>query len=256
MVTPIEPISGVVYPNASVSPTVLKGKPGITTFSNPAFDSRILAVGGANRSVNPSLSQDYNSQGKSLHRGMMVSGSGINPSNTSNIQYTVNFLYNPSTINDSRSLDLNNTMTLPAYARDQQDPGQYAVGMNAAISFSLLFDRTYELWDKSYAGTLQGIYGVRGDVEAFFNLVGINQPVVQTTLLGGSNNSIIVQGPMQMNPTMLYFGTHSRGALTYYGYINALSIDYTHFSAKMVPQRCGISVQFILLPNFQFSSNA
>lgn len=252
MVTPIEPIGGNSYPSAVVSPNVLKGKPGITVFSNPPFDPRILAVGGANRAVNPSLSQDFNSQGKSLHRGMLVTGAGVNKNDTTNVQYRVNFLYNPSTISESRTLDLNN-QALPQIARKQDDPGQYATGMNAAVSFSLLFDRTYELHDSQYQGTIQGIYGVRSDVEAFFNLCGINQPTPQTTLLGGTNNSYIIQGPMKINDAMLYFGTNSRGALSYYGYINELDITYTHFSAKMVPSRCAVDVTFVLLPNYNYS---
>jgi hypothetical protein len=150
---PSEPISGTVFP-------LIKGKPGIFVFENPPFHPNILNVGGANKATNPTLNSDFNPGGGSFHRGLIMAGAGVVKGFGGNTQYKVNFLYNPSTIQETRSLDLNNGV-LPAYARNPDDPGTYATSLNTTVSFSLLFDRTYELWDKSYQSTIGGAYGVR-----------------------------------------------------------------------------------------------
>lgn len=247
MTFPIEPISGTQYPT-------LSGKPGITVFENPLFHPNILNVGGANQAINPTFRQDFTTRQGNLHRGLLVSGAGILKGYKSNVQYKVNFLYNPSTITESRSLDLNNGV-LPAYARNPDDPGSYATSLNTTISFSLLFDRTFELWDTNYRQTQPGIYGVRSDVEAFYNLLGINIPQTQTNTAAQAKPPAInpakitntVQGPMQFIPTYLYFGANSKGALNYFGYVSGINITYTHFIANMTPSRCAIDVSFTVL---------
>lgn len=243
MTTPIEPISS--------NPT-LSGKPGIVTYSNPPFHPSILNIGGTNTAVNPTLFTDFNSQGASLHRGMLVSGAGVTAAATGNIQYRVNFLYNPSTINESRALDINSGV-LPSYARNPDDPGQYASALNTTVSFSLLFDRTFELWDSGYTGTIAGIYGVRSDVEAFYNLLGINVAQTQnssslTGILTGQKVTNTIQGAMTFSPCNLYFSNNARGALAYSGYVSEIDVTYSHFAGNMVPARCAVNVIFTCLP--------
>lgn len=246
MTFPIEPISGTNYPTIS-------GKPGVTVFQNPLFHPSILNIGGSNQAINPTIAKDFNSRTGSLHRGLLVSGAGVGGVK-GNKQYKVNFLYNPSTISESRSIDLNNGV-LPAYARNPDDPGSYATSLNTTVSFSLLFDRTFELWDASYRQTQPGIYGVRSDVEAFYNLLGINIPKVQTNTqqqaappaINPSKITTTVQGPMMFIPANLYFGANSKGALSYFGYVNDMNITYTHFIANMVPSRCAVDLTFTVL---------
>lgn len=248
-----EPISGTAY-----YPT-LSGKPGTTVFSNPPFHPNILNIGGGNRSVNPLMSngQGYNSGGN-LQRGKLVGGKGayygVGQTNTS---YVVNFLYNPASISETRAFATGQA-PLPAAYRNQGDPGQYVSAMNSAISFALLFDRTYEMWDRSYQGTLAGKYGVRVDIEALYNLTQINQLVPHTTnsITVGSpgnststSNNVVVQGPMQMAPCNLYFGANAQGSLSYYGYISEMDITWTHFTAAMVPVRATVNLSFLPLPN-------
>lgn len=255
MTFPIEPISGTVYPS-------LNGKPGITVLQNPLFHPNILTVGGSNQAINPTIKKDFNSRTGSLHRGLLVAGAGI-AGNTGQVQYKVNFLYNPSTISESRSIDLNNGV-LPSYARNPDDPGTYATSLNTTVGFSLLFDRTFELWDGSYRSTQPGIYGVRTDVEAFYNLLGINTPVVQTNTqtqaappaINPSKVINVVQGPMQFIPTNLYFGDNSKGALSYFGYVSGMDITYTHFIANMTPSRCAIDISFTVLSQTVAGSSA
>lgn len=239
---PSEPISGLPYP-------VIKGKPGVTVFQNPPFHPNVLNVGGANKATRPASANDFSQGSGSFHRGMIAAGAGIVPGAKGNVQFKINFLYNPSTISESRSIDLNNGV-LPAYARNPDDPGSYATNLNTTVSFSLLFDRTFEMWDSSYLNTLAGNYGVRVDVEAFYNLLGINtfdttSSEVRNT--SGGRSTQVVQGPMTFTPAYLYFGNNSDNALEYFGYISSVGITYTHFTAKMVPVRCAVDVGFTVL---------
>lgn len=258
MTLPIEPISGTVYPTIS-------GKPGITTFQNPPFHPNILNIGGANKTINPPFTdsrQGPTSSTSGFQRGLFTAGAGAVPGITGNVQYQINFLYNPATIYESRTLDINN-QALPQYARNPDDPGSYATGLNSTVSFSLLFDRTFELWDSNYVDTLPGVYGVRVDVEAFYNLLGINylQPQTSTfvgpvappeTNTGRATN--VVQNTMMLVPCNLYFGSNSRGALSYFGFISEVDITYSHFAADMTPSRCEVDVTFTCMPKLTSST--
>jgi hypothetical protein len=240
---PSEPISGSVFP-------VIKGKPGVTVFQNPPFHPHVLNVGGANAVIRPKIANDFSVGTGNFHRGMIAGGEDIIPGVKGGIQYKINFLYNPSTIAESRGLDLNSGV-LPAYKRNPDDPGSYATSLNTTVNFSLLFDRTFELWDSSYQDTLAGQFGVRVDVEAFYNLLGINtmDSSVTTRDNTGNKSAHVVQGPMTFTPVYLYFGNNSDNALSYFGYITEIDITYTHFAANMVPIRCAVNVTFTVLPN-------
>lgn len=268
---PSEPISGQLYPE-------LKGKPGSRTFQNPPFHPNILNIGGANKTINPKNWDPYNpakssSPGSpyrpdrttSFNRGILISGPDVIDGLTNSDTYIVNFLYNPSTIQESRGLDVDNNV-LPSWKRNPDDPGSYNVPLNTGVNFSLLFDRTYELWDSSYRNTLAGVFGVRADVEAFYNLMGINSFVSQSkSAIAGKTDlpglpsgvaDVVVQGPMQMVPTYLSFGYNSSGSLEYFGYISAFDVTYTHFTQKMVPVRCAVNVSFTVTPPVQSTDKA
>jgi hypothetical protein len=248
---PIEPISGSVFPT-------LKGKPGNTLFENPPFHPNILNIGGANTATNPSRTDDFTvGTSKSFRRGVIVAGAGVNQSWGGNITFRINFLYNPSTITERRGVDINSGV-LPAWARDPNNPGHYNVPLQTQINFSLLFDRTYELWDKRYSQTLAGVFGVRVDVEAFYNLCGINTVETTTTsphgivpapLQSSGALSTVSQGPMQLVPARVYFGKDSIGALSYYGYVSNFDVTWTHFNSYMTPQRAAVNVGFTALPD-------
>ncbi|HEY1645120.1 MAG TPA: hypothetical protein VGF75_01905 [Candidatus Saccharimonadales bacterium] len=247
-VTISEPIAGgVFYPT-------LSGKPGVATYQNPPFHPNILNIGGKNEAVRPPTSDKIYAPNGSLQRGRIVGGLGAYNGGAPNTTFIVNFLYNPSTISESRGIDLNNGV-LPSTSRNIGDPGQYATGLSTAVSFSLLFDRTFELWDSSYINTQAGTYGCRVDVEALYNLVGINQLVanVPTVVIPkpgqtGKQN-IVTQGPMLMAPCNVYFGPNGNGALSYYGYISEMDITWSHFAQTMVPARVEVDLTLTVLPN-------
>lgn len=243
-----EPITGVYQP--------LSGQPGYHLIENPPFHPNILNLPMRQISAT-NLSPDT-----ALYRGMMQTRATQNVSAQGNNQYRVNFLYNPSTINESRSLDLDNKV-LPSYARRPDDPGQYATGLNATLSFSLLFDRTFELWDASYGNTDAGKYGVSVDVNAFYNMLNINQlntasPVQfagGTPFASTQKYALVVQGTMAATPVDIYFGYKSAGALKYFGYVSQFDVTYTHFSQKMVPMRCTVNVGVVLMSDL-FSTSS
>lgn len=247
-----EPITGTYQ--------TLSGQPGSFVVENPPFHPNILniplrQVGVTNTGGTDTVQGTSNAQ---LYRGLMASRVQTGQSQ----QFRVNFLYNPATISESRSLDLNNGV-LPSYARNPDDPTKYATGLNAMVNFSLLFDRTFELWDSAYVNTDAGRYGISVDTNAFYNMLNINQLNTQAPVaLGGSvpvdttaTYSYVVQGTMSAVPVDLYFGFRSMGALKYFGYVSDLEITYTHFNQKMVPQRCALQVGFTLMSDL-FSSSA
>jgi hypothetical protein len=242
-----EPITGTYQP--------LSGQPGYSLIENPPFHPNILNIPMRQLSATQ-LSPDFE-----LYRGLMSTRVSQNVSAQGTQQYRVNFLYNPASIDESRTLDLNNNV-LPSYARKPDDPGQYKTGLNATVSFSLLFDRTFEMWDSSYADTDAAKYGITTDVNALYNMLNINQLNTQTPVSLSSGDfastqqyALVVQGTMAAIPVDLYFGYKSPGALKYFGYVSQFDVTYTHFSQKMVPMRCAIQIGFTLMSDLFTSSS-
>lgn len=237
------PIVGTLQP--------LQGQPGVSLYQNPPFHPNITNLSGTQLTAS-NLRPD-----RELYRGLITTrGFG-----SSKPAYRVNFLYNPSTISEARGIDETSEI-LPAAERNPLDPSQYRVGLNGAVSFNLLFDRTYELWDASYVNTDEGTYGVYADVNAFYNLLGINSLNVQSPVALGTGiysvdkYAMVVQGNMTMTPVDLYFGYKSNGALKYFGYISQFDVTYTHFTQKMIPQRCAINIGFTLMSELYSSSSS
>jgi hypothetical protein len=253
--TPINaPISGTPYPT-------LSGKPGVTTFSNPPFHPNILNIPNNLSQLDnagaAATGRGFNSGGN-LQRGRLLTDptqNVYNGNSLGNVQYQVNFLYNPSTITESRGVDLNSGV-VPSQYRAIGDPTQYATGLNTTVGFSLLFDRTFELWDAAYIDQDAGKYGVRTDVEALYNLVGINYGSPTSAITGGvvsptggaQASNVTVQGTMTVAPCHLYFGATNQWSLNYYGFISSFNVTWTHFTFAMVPQRCAVDIQFTVLP--------
>ncbi len=211
----------------------LKAQPGYNIVENPKFDPRILNL------PMRQVSQGYGgTKDSTLYRGAMVART-----ERDNFKYKVNFLYNPSTITESRSIDLNNQV-LPDYARVPGDTGDYQTALNTTVSFALLFDRTFEMWDSKYQTTDVGTFGCSVDTNAFFNLCGINTKQEVPGIRGGKAQNMVVQGPMAAVPMDLYFGYGSPGGLHYFGIVTSLGVTYTHFSQQMVPVRCAVDIGF------------
>lgn len=151
-----------------------------------------------------------------------------------NKPYAVNFIYNPSDIQISYGID---SSVLPSTQLTAAQLAASAVypGMTS-ISFSLLFDRTFECYDPTYRGTPLGETGVYTDIGAFEYMVGIN-------------NINVAQGNMLQVPIVVIFGGGSNGkpGLSYVGFITSAGVDYTHFTETMVPMRASLGIQMTQL---------
>ncbi len=216
----------------------------VQVISNPPFDKRISTLVGLQNVIQgPDVSQ--------LVRGYMIQDPGLG-----RVQYSVQFLYNPSVVQVSHSTDPASAPT-PQNYRNPLDKGSWNIPLATSVSFNLLFDRTYELWSRS--GPVDpkdftqgsGEAGVRVDIEALYRVVGIYQPVAvqpPTTSPNTTPSNLYSNGepgPMPLTPVTVYFG--GPNSLHYRGYVNSLDIQWTHFSQLMVPMRCTVTVSMNLM---------
>ncbi|WP_063728974.1 hypothetical protein [Streptomyces sp. RTd22] len=191
---------------------------------NPKFDSRMTSV--------PRLGLQRHPQ--TYWRGAILQGAPlVGPSAKSGRR--VDFLFNPTTISVSHSASA--VLSADQRSTDGNYLGASGIGQ---LSFSLLYDRTYELTGgfgkNGVSSEGAEVRGVLADVDAFYYVTGVYDDTAK-----GANAKKIQ--PMQSLPCMFYFGgPTSNAALSYYGYVSSLSIEYTHFTSQMVPQRCAMTV--------------
>ena len=172
----------------------------------------------------------------------------------------IRYLYNPSTIASDYSIadaSAQASLNFP----NPGDSAMLAIPLSQSASWSLMFDRTFELW-QSYMdsglplnnsngnnSTDASVIGVQADVLAFMQFTGM-----LTNFNAGTQNvsGAITKnaGIMQLVPAWALFANNNVvNGLQYYGYINEWSVQYTHFTQFNVPMRCVISVNFTMLPN-------
>ena len=163
--------------------------------------------------TNTSIFDKFNSKGK---------GNGDVPNSVK-----LRFLYNPSDLTESGSPS---DRLFPQSSGDNSDDDFTIAGQtNVSISFSLLFDRTYEV--------NSGLNPI-GDVTQFSHVTGVSTDVlVFKWLMGVPSNG---KGLPQYYPLRLYLGGVS--SPSFYGVISGYSIAYSHFSVNMVPMRAAISI--------------
>jgi contractile injection system tube protein len=147
----------------------------------------------------------------------------------------VRFLFNPSDVTVNYSA---NVWEAPATEQLPGFLGQPSAGAGLTFQFTLMFDRTYELWRSTGlgpAGTDTGNIlanvadpGVLADVHALERLVGINSSGV-----GSSKNMAIIPWPL-----LFTLGT----MLSFTGFMDSMTVSYLHFSHRMVPTRCSVAI--------------
>ncbi|MDT3441770.1 hypothetical protein [Pseudofrankia sp. BMG5.37] len=152
-------------------------------------------------------------------------------------QHTFHFHMNPSAISLSHAADFSgDAAVLPAGQAPDSGIDRPTSPTNTTLSMNLLIDRTYEKWDN-----VLGSDGVWHDVSVLYNVAGI--------LPSGHTSSGDI-GPLI--PTyswlLLNAGTGLWG-MSYYGFIASLGIQYTHWSADMVPMRATASITFNVQQN-------
>lgn len=205
---------------------------------NPPFDARMLSIGSPL------------SKSASLARGMILEDLQGKPGQR---QHGCRFLFNPTELDVSHSV---NTAFLPTDQGNVGDPTSPIGNPGASLSFSLLFDRTYELWDSSQAKTRAGQRGVYVDVLALYYLCKIvDEGTVSTDNNGNFETLDNILKPMQPTLAYFYFGAPGR-SLSYYGFINQLGITYSHWASSMVPQRCVVNINVTIMPKDATAGNA
>ena len=205
------------------------------------------------------------SQSGTIQRGYMIWDSSM----ASTLGYsglpTVHYLYNPSTV----AADYNIASGTAQMALDYPNPGDQsnlAIPLNQTAQWSLMFDRTFELWGQYGAGgTPNNVFsggsntndptsiGVQADVMQFMQFTGM---FTGDQLSGNGQGGLVTTqnfgastGLMQQINCWAYFGASNiTNNLKYYGYINEWSVQYTHWTQYDIPMRCVISVNFTMLP--------
>lgn len=183
---------------------------------NPPFDPRMLSTGGAN----PALRE------RPLKRGRIVASEVA----TTSAGLQVNFMFNPTTLDFAFAFDgsqadpegTDKTVTAPTVGEGQ-------------LSLNLLFDRTYEVWDR--ASTVAGVFGVHADVLAFYAFLGL---IDASYTASSSWEQLYPKSQIQQVYSYLYIGDR----LKYFGYITSFSVSYTHWSYDMVPTRAAVGIAF------------
>ena len=253
-------------PNAGVTPDP-KGAT-VSVYTQAQFDPRIYTI-------------PFGADNGLLTRGYMKWDLAANVTGYGQYQAEVHFLFNPTTVTVSNSLDMTDQTAANMFSGASGETNMLS-GMNQTVGFSLLFDRTFELWGQynneglSVDATAStnpmdqpGVQGVNVDIRAFKQITGqlamlTNTPVKATAPAAGTTASatgtpggtsqtlptdpVLQQGIMVPCWTWLYFGQQSSDFF-FFGYIDSYTVTITHWSQYMVPMRCAIDVDFTLLPN-------
>jgi hypothetical protein len=234
--------------------TVPKGSAarGKATLQQPRFDDRIY------RLAYPLAYGDF----ASLQHGYMIWDQTIRGFSD---RATVHFLYNPSDVEadypvSDSSIGASLLFPVPGDRADLRVP------LSQTVSWSLLYDRTYELWgaydengkarQKNTNNNNPSVIGVGADIYQLQQFTGMTTGYDQSGLTKVENNNSFAghQGIIQLIPSWVFFGNSLN--LSYYGYISEWDVTVTHWTQYMVPMRCEIDVYFTMLPPPSSPSNS
>jgi hypothetical protein len=174
----------------------------------------------------------------------------------------VKFLYNPSTVSATYYMATPGVGDILLYP-NANDTSDLRVPLNQSVSFSLLYDRTFELWGAYGSdGTSNNVTNPGTDTNNNPSIVGVMADIYQMQQFTGmtvsynSSGQVTTstsptdlagrQGIMQLIPSYVFFG--NTNVLAYYGYITEWDVTVTHWTQYMVPMRCVIDVTFNMLP--------
>lgn len=176
----------------------------------------------------------------------------------------MNFLFNPSTVTASYSLIPDTSVQAAMMFPTAYNNTDLRVPLSQTVEWSLLFDRTFELWGNYNSGTQQGVtpsaadnnnpsvVGVMVDINAMQQFTGMYANFYSgqqgaATAAGSSISGSLYnqQGIMMPVYSYVWFGS---AALFYYGYVSEWDVTITHWTQYMVPMRCVINVSFTMMP--------
>lgn len=225
-----------------------KGKSAIL---QPRFDPRIFGLaypleGPENRGV----------AAGTLKRGFMIWDKPITGYSD---RATVHFLYNPSTVSAEFMMS-DPTVGASLLFPNAHDNLDLRVPLNQTAQWSILYDRTYELWGEydsngkaknglGAAGNNPQVIGVLADLFQMQQFTGMNVQFQQSgnDVAGAPKTSFTKhQGILQLIPSFVYFGDEN--AVSYYGYISEWDYTVTHWTQHMVPMRAVVDISWTMLP--------
>lgn len=225
----------------------------------PSFDSRISTL------AFPLSGNQYGN----IQRGFMVWDWSQPIGNYSAPAY-VHFLYNPSDISADYMLSPNLSVASSVLFPTAYNATNLRVPLQQSVEWSLLFDRTYELWGNydssgqpvtSTGDNDPSVIGVLADIQAMQQFTGM----FLSYSTGNSNvttpeSGVIAgwQGIMTLIPSYVYFGGLSsyNSSAWYYGYISEWDVTITDWTQYMVPKRCVINITWTMLPPNTSSSSS
>lgn len=243
----------------------------------PPFDKRILKIqtpgaGNPDQSGGGVEKLGWNSTptASAIRRGFMKQQYATTPNGN---PLTFQYLYNPSTVNANYEVQLTDS-GLAAMFPTAGDQGNLAVPTNNSASWTIMFDRTYELWG-SYDpkgnclhknnewGNNPKVVGCWADIlqlQWFTGMWTSASKVTTNTINGGivttganTYGANVPTGPMYAVMCWAFFGTLVG---TFYGAITGWDYTITHYNQFMVPMRCVIDINFTMYPNPGASAKA
>lgn len=195
----------------------------IQEYINPPADSRLNSI--------------LHKTGSPLRQGIiqqtddMVTGPQKYP-------YACRFMFNPTTLDVGYATD--ESVFDPSKLTPDQAAAVALVPGKTSLSFSLLFDRTYEVAygpSGSVPRDLRNI-GVYADIAALENVVGARYNFA-------TKADAVIQ-PMGIRPCYFVFGGGAGNVgLTFIGAIVQMQVTYSSFSERMVPVRAGVQLQVV-----------
>jgi hypothetical protein len=211
-------------------------------YINPPADARLISI----------LSKT-NSQ---LKRGIIQQTDDM-ASGDQKFPFACEFIFNPGEIDVSYSLD--QTQTPPGDLTPAQLAATAFYAGTTQISFSLLFDRTYECYYPPRAGVIDiSDVGCYIDIAMLEYITGVRAAFTENAVnlddgTGTGTNTTAPTGGglgnMLYVPAYVIFGGGNGDAseaavpgLSYVGFITDMQVNYAMFTERMVPSRCGVSI--------------
>lgn len=155
----------------------------------------------------------------------------------------LNFLFNPSSdINASYGLDVDQGSFNIMNAWDTRDTGKLRIMPNQVLTFNLLFDRMYEVWEGSMPT------GCQVDIDVAKAIVGLYDSV------SGGGIQSPTDGIMLFSPVDIVLSSN-KGASRFFGVIEQMSFDYTIMSREQIPLRISMGFTVRLMPKISFDNS-
>lgn len=193
-------------------------------YSGPATASNVL--------INPPLHPKAETTFRegfgyvSLQRGMIRRLAGREPESTKTERiensYRFRFLYNPAEIAVQNSVFQG---VLPADYKNSDDPFRARFPGQEGLSFSLMLDRTNDVYDQGMATR-----GTMVDLDALYRVI---------------NGTAINPGFLTLSAVEIHWGPRTQNSQPlppYVGFITNLTINHVKFTPRMIPMRTVVNI--------------